>query len=130
MLGVTNYTTGRWPANVMFDEQAAFMLDEQSGNASRFFYCAKASKSERNAGLEDMPEKAASNLPLRSKNGIRGGKGIDGTETDRLTKNQNFHPTVKPIKLMEYLIKLITPRMELFLILLWVLALQVWLLKT
>lgn len=109
VLGVTNYTVGRWPANVMFDEQAAFMLDEQSSNVSRFFYCAKASKSERNAGLEDMPEKAASNLPMRSKNGIRGGKGIDGTETDRLTKNQNFHPTVKPIKLMEYLIKLITP---------------------
>ena len=137
---------GRWPANVMFDEQAAFMLDEQSGilksgelkgytrkeskntcmsgknyettfekstasigGASRFFYCAKASKSERNAGLEGMPEKAASNLPMRSKNGIRGGKGIDKTETDRLTKNQNNHPTVKPIKLMEYLIKLITP---------------------
>lgn len=140
------FIQGRWPANVLFDEQAAFMLDEQSGmlksgelkgytlkeskntcmngknykrtyekgtassgGASRFFYCAKASKSERNTGLEGMPEKAASNLPMRSKNGIRGGEGIDGTETDRLTKNQNHHPTVKPIKLMEYLITLITP---------------------
>ena len=46
-----------------------------SGSAARFFYCAKASKSERNAGLE----------------------------------NQNFHPTVKPIALMRYLVKLVTP---------------------
>ncbi len=101
---------GRWPANVLFDESAAAMLDEQSGvskstggkdrsknkngwtglggdqskgncgglgdsgGASRFFYVAKASKRERNAGCE-----------------------------------VNGHPTVKPIKLMEYLCKLITP---------------------
>jgi hypothetical protein len=38
---------GRWPANIVFDEDAALELDEQSNGASRFFYCAKASKSER-----------------------------------------------------------------------------------
>lgn len=99
---------GRWPANLLLDETAAEMLDEQSGmlksgarakneknkdgnvfgqfefnggpcasssgGASRFFYVAKASKRERNAGCE-----------------------------------VNGHPTVKPIRLMEYLIKLITP---------------------
>lgn len=144
-----DHIQGRWPANVLFDEQAAEMLDEQSGpiktklpfqkisehtfgvgddqihkgqkfesqkglgitipGASRFFYVAKASKRERNAGLEGMPERQASGLPMRSKDGDRGGTGIDETDTDRLTKNQNHHPTVKPIKLMEYLIKLITP---------------------
>lgn len=99
---------GRWPANLILDEACAELLDEQtgdlhsagpkqisgdeinakasmfgigkatadqvrhgdSGGASRFFYCAKASKSERNTGL---PE------------------------------GQNVHPTVKPLKLMEYL---------------------------
>lgn len=75
----------------------------------RAFYIAKASKRERNAGLEGMPERAASGLPMRSKDGERGGEGLDGTATDRLTKSANHHPTVKPIRLMEYLIKLVTP---------------------
>jgi len=99
-------TQGRFPANIILDEEAGKMLDEQSGvskssghvrhntypesmcygtglnpanlkgindsgGASRFFYCAKASKSERGEG--------------------------------------NSHPTVKPPKLMEYLIKLAMP---------------------
>jgi site-specific DNA-methyltransferase (adenine-specific) len=105
---------GRFPANIILDKIAAEILDEQSGEskssksaklyinntegrsvkngasgfrdpnstysdsggASRFFYVAKASKSERNKGLED----------------------------------KNFHPTVKPVKLMQYLVRLITPQ--------------------
>lgn len=125
---------GRWPANVLFDEEAAEMLDEQSGilkglgqhnqkassiyggnhqpsksenldrseqgGASRFFYVAKASKSERNAGLEGMPKiKSQVDLPQA---GIK-----EGNSRGHFT--QNFHPTVKPIKLMQYLIKLVTP---------------------
>ena len=89
---------GRWPANVIFDEDAAEML----GEPSRFFYCAKASKSERNAGLEGMPEKKCPKFD--------GGNFIRGNNNNaKETKNENFHPTVKPIKLMEYLCKLITP---------------------
>ncbi len=53
----------------------------EKGGASRFFYCAKASKKDRNEGLEVVSEKQA----------------------------QNIHPTVKSTKLMEYLIRLITP---------------------
>lgn len=69
---MSDNSQGRWPANIILDEVAAEMLDEQSGdNVSRFFYVAKASKRERGEG--------------------------------------NVHPTVKPVKLMEYLIKLITP---------------------
>jgi len=104
---------GRWPANVILDEEAGALLDEQSGTlksganptrrggdtsrtsygefdgqaecvpargscmggASRFFYCAKASKRERNAG-----------------------------------NVTNVHPTVKPIDLMRYLVRLVTPK--------------------
>jgi len=107
---------GRWPANVILDEDSAGRLDEQSvhttykaggrglmtagqagglaskipnnvpnsdtmrghtdsGGASRFFYCATASKSDRNEGLETA----------------------------------STHPTVKPTTLMRYLIKLVTP---------------------
>jgi DNA modification methylase len=135
-------TQGRWPANILFDEEAAAVLDAQSGilktggvgqietpvaksnigftnkrttrttagssgGASRFFYCAKASKSERNAGLEGMPKKAAGvlddDLYVWAKNG-------DGSERNKKVEpRENFHPTVKPTKLMEYLITLITP---------------------
>lgn len=72
-----NHPLGRWPANILLDERAASMLDEQSGllGASRFFYCAKASASERSAGVD----------------------------------KKNTHPTVKPIALMRWLCRLITP---------------------
>lgn len=93
---------GRWPANILFDEAAAEML----GEPSRFFYVAKASKSERNAGLEGMPFKKRSDA-----NKMMGDAGQmkTGSGNDRTTEFQNNHPTVKPIKLMEYLVKLITP---------------------
>ena len=67
-----------------------------SGGASRFFYVAKASKRDRNEGLDGLPEQSSSNygsIQERSSNPIK----------------QNFHPTVKPTDLMRYLIKLVTP---------------------
>ena len=111
-------TQGRFPANIILNEEAGRLLDEQTGKlgnsarpnrlnnkvvtppfrgfgnertslkpsglehndvggASRFFYCAKSGKKERNKGLENI------------------------TCT---------HPTVKPVKLMSYLVKLITPK--------------------
>lgn len=104
---------GRWPANVCLDESAAAMLDEQSGElvsganptrrwsdkfrntygtfkgqaecrpargkdiggASRFYYVAKPSNAEREAGLT----------------------------------GRNLHPTVKPVELMRWLVRLVTP---------------------
>lgn len=94
---------GRWPANVILDEESGAMLDEQTGIlASRFFYCAKASSSERNAGLEGMPLKES----VYSKNN-KSGEGC--RMSDSCIPKANNHPTVKPIRLMEYLIKLIMP---------------------
>ena len=47
----TSTTQGRFPANLILDEEAAVALDEQTGNnESRFFYCAKSSKSDRGEG--------------------------------------------------------------------------------
>lgn len=87
---ITPERTGRFPSNVILDEESGKMLDEQS----RFFYCAKASKAERNKGLEDMPEKQCADAALRDS-----GRGKTAT---------NHHPTVKPIALMRYLIRLVT----------------------
>lgn len=129
----TTPAQGRFPANVILDEEAGKMLDEQSGKrqgtgmsnkksgkgcwpygstevsgykdkggASRFFYCAKASKAERNAGCEGLEVKQT-----------KGGGGMNNTEDDVCGKygsiksaGHNHHPTVKPLKLMEYLCKL------------------------
>jgi DNA modification methylase len=76
-----------------------------SGSAARFFYCAKASKSERNAGLEEFDERQMG----RNQSSLEGGKMLTGSGNERSNVKQNFHPTVKPIALMEYLCRMITP---------------------
>jgi DNA modification methylase len=74
-----------------------------SGGASRFFYVAKASKRDRNEGLEELEEQRHSDRELTD------GVGGDNPRNRTNQAKQNFHPTVKPTSLMEYLIKLITP---------------------
>jgi DNA modification methylase len=76
-----------------------------TGGASRFFYVAKASKRDRNEGLDELADKVKL-TQMRSSNGT-GEKNFEGGFTDSIQKN--FHPTVKPTTLMEYLIKLVTP---------------------
>ena len=80
-----------------------YVSDPNEGSASRFFYCAKASKSERNAGLEGFEPKRESDRPSDDK------PGGDNLRNRTNTASQNFHPTVKPIALMRYLVKLVTP---------------------
>ena len=89
---------GRWPANIIFDPDAA----EELGPEARYFYCAKPSKAERNAGLDHLDER-----PAGIKNSS--GRGFSETDPHREIKARNFHPTVKPLALMRYLIRLVTP---------------------
>ena len=70
------------------------------GGASRFFYCAKASKAERNSGLQGM-EKIQKVYNGKSAESSRDIKDVEQRFTTQ--PQQNFHPTVKPLKLMEYL---------------------------
>jgi site-specific DNA-methyltransferase (adenine-specific) len=84
---------------------------EDSGDASRYFYCAKASKSERDQGLDNLPIKKASSMPGRRNAHDMKDSKIDNDVTDRfVTERKNIHPTVKPIKLMKYLCRLVTPK--------------------
>ena len=50
---------GRFPANIIFDEEAGRILDETTDEASRFFYCPKTSKRDRNEGLDELEDKEA-----------------------------------------------------------------------
>jgi DNA modification methylase len=129
---------GRWPANVIHDgsDEVTAMFPEagnkwkrnygeedykgrqynggtfggggyignstyaDSGSAARFFYAAKASRAERNAGLDKLPQRDVH----------RYGAGIgEGKDPNAPARDTNFHPTVKPLALMRYLLKLVTP---------------------
>jgi len=82
-----------------------------TGSAARFFYCAKASRKEREKGLENLEDK----LYARS-GGAQGRENAGETEylqdsigLNRISKVKNNHPTVKPLELVKYLVKLVTP---------------------
>jgi len=74
-----------------------------TGGASRFFYCAKPSRAERNAGLDSFGAKR----PDRDTGHTDGRQwDIPGSHS---TPRANIHPTVKPLALMRWLVRLITP---------------------
>jgi DNA modification methylase len=78
-----------------------------SGGASRFFYVAKASKRDRNEGLEDLDYSRVGSF-----NGnvdVTPGRKIGANPDQPNLPGKNHHPTVKPTQLMRYLIKLVTP---------------------
>ena len=170
--GHEHNTQGRFPANIIFDEEAGKILDEQSGTktgqrgvvkgtepshnkvnsiygdysmvdgkyaepkdglggASRFFYCPKSSKKDRNEGMpeqvpqftgrprredgsviykETHPEEWAEVMktkPRKEKTSLAASEEILQPTTKG---TMNTHPTVKPTDLMAYLIRLITPK--------------------
>jgi DNA modification methylase len=80
-----------------------------SGGASRFFYVAKASKRDRNEGLENLEEKFTAAAEFRPNHMEKAVDGESGNPYGRFQPVKNFHPTVKPTDLMRYLIKLVTP---------------------
>lgn len=75
-----------------------------SGGASRFFYCAKSSKAERNGGLEGFEPEIHSDRNAVENIGANNPRNRTGTA------KSNHHPTVKPLKLMQYLVRLVTPK--------------------
>lgn len=173
---VIPHLQGRWPANVILDEEAGEMLDEQSGEsisaggqaslgafrnglvygvgrderegrdpgfgdeggASRFFYCAKASRAEREEGLEELESKPGSSTVRLSPTdnmtcadcgrthpaSYRGSCQRCGADAVKFTPaamngsgrdqssgvTRNHHPTVKPVALMRWLCMLVTPK--------------------
>lgn len=134
---ITQLDAGRWPANLIHDGSEEVLVvfprvkgatsrtdtvsagmfhggnagtvynDGANTSAARFFYCAKASKRDRDEGLEGFEAKKAfsgvHNNPSRmaQKNRVM--------DTDETEPRKNIHPTVKPTDLMRYLCRLITP---------------------
>ena len=141
---------GRFPANIIFDEEAGKILDEQSGirktggvktqvdnganqpinlgggltkpreasegGASRFFYCPKASKKDRNDGCDELEEKQSAHS-VADKCGKCGkflGASANVCKCEKPERvgisSKNNHPTVKPTDLMAYLVRMVTPK--------------------
>jgi len=104
-----NWKLGRFPANFIHDGSDE-VVDMFPNDSQRFFYTAKASKSERNAGLDGF----------KTKQTVGGGGGVgdylddvnsaSGKYGSEKAPNKNYHPTVKPVALMKYLTRLITPK--------------------
>ena len=93
------------------DTEIIIDIKELFEDKSRYFYCAKTSKVERNQGLDNLPTKKASSMPGRRNPDDMKDSKIDNDVTGRfVTEKKNIHPTVKPIKLMKYLCRLITPK--------------------
>jgi site-specific DNA-methyltransferase (adenine-specific) len=142
--GAATTSTGRWPANVLLDEDSARLLDEQTGElgvsrgtqvlgeshpygvygsrikdiekpvgfgdtggASRFFYTAKASRNERDRGCDELPLSTGGQATDRvdDSDGLKSPRAGAG----RTGGARNTHPTVKPVKLMRWLVRLVTP---------------------
>ena len=83
-----------------FGGQVQSDMAASSGSAARFFYCAKASKKDRNEGLDGFADKEVH----------RYGAGIgEGLTPNAPANDKNHHPTVKPTDLMRYLCRLVTP---------------------
>ena len=118
---------GRWPANVVLDGEVATELDRQSGHddsggASRFFfradltdddltsfrYVAKPDRAERDAGLGDLEPVHRANGNKWTDQDYRVARG-ERPPSAESGPRQNFHPTVKPLDLMRWLVRLVTP---------------------
>lgn len=110
----THSSLGRWPANVIHDGSPEvvelFPTIQKSGetlSAARYFYCPKASKEDRDEGLEGLEARSAAECVDRK----AGSAGMNSPRAGagRTSGTRNHHPTVKPTPLMRYLCRLITP---------------------
>lgn len=99
----TNKVIGRFPANVIHDgsdEVVKLFPNSDEESPARFFYTAKASQTERNWGLNGFEEVKGGSYQFRQ----------DGSLDGKIPSKKNIHPTVKPIDLMRYLVRLVTPK--------------------
>jgi site-specific DNA-methyltransferase (adenine-specific) len=79
-----------------------------SGSAARFFYCAKASRTDREEGCDNLPARSGFEAVER-KEGSAGLNSPRAGASAHAEAVRNFHPTVKPTDLMRYLCRLVTP---------------------
>ena len=112
MLEPQNYNPpGRFPANIIFDEEAGKLLDEQSGTSK-----STGGRSGNKNGVGSNGIYGQYNGEVRDENPGFGDVGGASRffycpKTSKKDRDvDNIHPTVKPTDLMSYLIRLVTPK--------------------
>jgi len=93
---------GIWTAGELAEDEQFMPAYGDQGNASRYFYCAKTSKDERNSGLHGRHQGQYSSDGRA--------KEIENAYQRNKSVSANTHPTVKPVELMRYLVRLVTPK--------------------
>ena len=101
-------TKGRWPANVILDEEAGKLLDEQTGITKSLGGGGKKSTLWTESTDENKKKDYGEFVGYKDIGGAS--RFFYCAKANKKEKNGSTHPTVKPIKLMEYLVKLITPK--------------------
>ena len=100
------HDSGRWPANLVHD--GSLEAVSGLGEAARYFYCAKASREDREEGLAGMAGR-----PMGFSGGAQGhGEGYEAAQSiglNRVILRKNTHPTVKPTALMGWLCRMVCP---------------------
>jgi len=136
-VGYRQNNAGRWPANIIFDEDAAKVLDEQTGTLKSGSNCVRRKEGFfiEHGGLgkegdvqttygdsggasrffyvaKASQKEKNQGLESRTKQIVNDGRktSIDNAYQRGDTERLNIHPTVKPIQLMKYLITLVTPK--------------------
>ncbi len=95
---------GRWPAHLIVDGDVSI---DGVDDPALYFYCPKPSRTEKDLGLDHLPLKSGGEMTGREDGSLgltnpRAGGGRTGG-------GRNCHPTPKPVSLMRWLVKLITP---------------------
>jgi site-specific DNA-methyltransferase (adenine-specific) len=112
------------PGDITPMRRGTLISRDDDGSAARFFYCPKVSRNERNTGLDNATDKLKytagnySQSPVcetcdKTLNGTNDHSNCSGKVYYRKMKSEiskNHHPTVKPVELMKYLCRLITPK--------------------
>lgn len=110
--GGTNFGIGIEKDNRKNDMLSGF---NDSGSVSRYFYCAKASKKDRDEGLDEFEDNYMAYSNQAKAELKRGNIEFQGNEenplnfVNKISVRKNTHPTVKPTELMQYLVRLVTP---------------------
>jgi hypothetical protein len=94
-----DYTSDAVTDGGLFGRREQGSLYGDTGGASRFYYCPKANRAEREAGLRGLPLRARPTM----------GNGIGGQPDQQRPNNLNIHPTVKPVDAMRWLCRLVCP---------------------
>lgn len=110
--GEIKTVSGRWPANVLFDEEAAAVLDAQTQHLHGAGSKRSGSSNPRLTKHDPSSYTQERDTGVMHRFGDSGGASrffYVAKATKRERGDGNGHPTVKPLKLMEYLIRMVTP---------------------